>query len=179
MEIRLRRCKRCAKAIVICGPCDLRRRYCVECSPEAERERLARAWRTYRDSPEGKAQHAAEEKDRRQRRKRESVGDRHRVETSELGTVRCQEVVLVPEPLSTGVRPAAPAPPMEAEPAVAHLAAAEAAPVLSAGREVTLAFSRALRAMAKALLGTAVVCCACGRRGVVTRLRLETKRRRR
>ena len=174
MEIYLRRCKRCTKAIAICGPCDRRRLYCVECSPEVERERLARAWRTYRDSPEGKAQHAAEERERRQRRKRESVGDRCRAATSELGTVHCQEVVLVPELLSTGV------PPEEKTGAVgAQSKEAEPALVLWVACDVTLVFPRALRAMAKALRGTSVVCCACGRSGVVTRLRLETKRRRR
>ena len=57
--------------------------------------------------------------------------------------------------------------------------AAEFTPVLSAGCELTLVFPRALRRMAKGLLGTSVACATCGRSGVVSRLRLATKRRRR
>ena len=178
--------------------------YCVECAPGAEADRLKRARKSYRESPEGKAQHAAEERDRRQRRKRESVGDRCRGETTDLGSVRGQEVAPVAELLSRDLRTeeaggeprgallpdevgAATRTPSEsplslagqAEPAGVLVDAGKATAILSMGRAVTLVFARGLRAMAKALLGTRVACGVCGRSGVVTRLRLETKRGRR
>ena len=173
--------------------------YCVECSPGAEADRVKRARKSYRDSPEGKAQHAGEERNRRQRRKRESVGDRCRGERTDLGSVRGQEVAPVAELLSRELRTeeaggesrgallpdearAAALTPADRRPSLAELArvlveAGEATAVLSMERAVTLVFPRGLRAMAKALLGTRVVCSVCGRSGVVTRLRLETKRR--
>lgn len=164
-------------------------------------DRLKRARKTYRESPEGKAQHAGEERGRRQRRKRESVGDRCRGEPTDLGSVRGQEVAPVAELLSkdlrrgeAGEQPSASLLPDEvgaaaftpaersrsvAVQAGALGAAGSATAVLSMGRTVTLVFPRGLRAMAKALLGTSVACGVCGRSGVVTSLRLETKRRRR
>lgn len=202
MEIRLRRCKRCRRVLQSCGPCDWRRcSYCPECSPGAEEDRLKRARKKYRESPEGKAQHAAEERERRQRRKRESVGDRCRGEPGDLGSVRGQEVAPVAELLwrdlrrgeaggqtSASLLPeeggAAAFTPAERSPSVmveasAVVAAGNATAVLPAGRAVTLVFPRGLRATAQALLGTTVACGDCGRGGVVASLRLEPKRRRR
>ena len=204
MEIRLRRCKRCVAPLLLCESDDGRRLYCRGCSPLAGRARRKKARDRYRESPEGKAQHAAEEKGRRQRRKRESVGDRHRSNGKDSGTLRCQEVALVPEQLSTGVRrqearaerPVWLAPdevvvavvvapveatssPKEAELAIVANSAADRTHALAAVCEVVLVFPRALRTMAKALLGTSVACCVCGRGGLVARLRQEAKRRRR
>ena len=147
-------------------------------------DRLKRARKNYRESPEGKAQHADEEKDRRQRRKRESVGDQPGGETTDLGSVRGQEVAPVAELQSRDVRAeeagveAARSLLTEEVGAVASTAE-RATATLSMRRAVTLVFPRGLRAMAKALLGTRVACGVCGRSGVVTSLRLETKRRRR
>lgn len=164
-------------------------------------DRLSRARKKYRESPEGKAQHADDERDRRQRRKRESVGDQSGGETTDLGSVRGQEVAPVAELLSRELRRGE-----AGEQTCAWLLAGEVGAAASGSAErsrtvvvqagvlgargsttaassmggaVTLVFPRGLRAMAQALLGTKVACNGCGRSGVVTSLRLETKRRRR
>ena len=146
MEIRLGQCKRCPATFLVCRPCDRVRWYCAPCKPEATSERLERARKKYRESPEGKEQHASEEKDRRDRL-RGAVGDQGRAEEKVPGTVRCQEVAPVPEPQRTE------------EIAEAALC------------EVTLVFAERLRRVAEALVGCLVACSECGRSGLVTRLR--------
>ena len=163
-------------------------------------DRLNRARKNYRESPEGKAQHADEERERRQRRKRESVGDQPGGETTELGSVRGQEVAPVAELQSSDLRIGGPgeetsasllpdevgtaaSTPAERSPTVvvqaSALGAREGATATSSmGRAVTVVFPRGLRAMAKALLGTRVACGVCGCSGVVKSLRMEAKRRR-
>jgi len=84
----------------ICRPCDRGRRYCVGCAPVAEQERLKRARGKYRHSPEGKAQHAAEEQKRKAGLRR-GVGDRCSDDTKCLGSVRAVEVAPVPKPRAT------------------------------------------------------------------------------
>lgn len=64
--------------MVLCRRCDRGNVYCITCSPQRARERIQRAQRTYRRSPEGQAQHRDEERARRARRRaeRDRVGDR-------------------------------------------------------------------------------------------------------
>jgi hypothetical protein len=150
VEIRLGQCKRCPATFLVCRPCDRVRWYCARCKPEATCERLERARRKYRESPEGKEQHASEERDRRERC-RGAVGDRGRDKENVPATVRCQEVAPVLEQRTEEI--------------------AEAAP-----REVALVFTRRLRRSAEALVGCLVACGECGRIGLVTRLRASARR---
>jgi hypothetical protein len=84
-----RRCGRCEAEFDYCGSCQPGRVYCDDECSEAVREqtvRTARAKYNDRDSPEGLAWHALEERDRKGRRARERVGD-HRC-PEEAGELR-------------------------------------------------------------------------------------------
>ncbi len=86
-----RRCGWCDTEFDCCGSCQPGRLYCSdECSESAREEsaRAARAKYNARDTPEGLAWHAFEERERKARRAEERVGD-HRC-PEETGEVRVQ-----------------------------------------------------------------------------------------
>ncbi len=74
VELHFRQCGRCQAPFEYCHSREPGRRYCYECAPLAQRERERRARREYRDSDEGREQHADEESRRRARLR--CVGDR-------------------------------------------------------------------------------------------------------
>jgi len=154
-ELFFKRCERerCQRAFWYCRSREPGRRYCIECSPVARREREQKARRTYRKSPEGQEQHRDEELDRRQRQlgrvgDRRCAPERGRVQTRAM-TAAYQVVV---EEKSDARREL----------------------------EWVLVAWPGLRAAAEQMLGAYVVCPCCGREGRVTEvLELDEWHRRR
>lgn len=72
-----RPCKRCQRGFLYCRAREPGRLYCgEECASAATEDRVHKARKKYRDSPEGREQHCDEEVERRERRRLERVGDR-------------------------------------------------------------------------------------------------------
>lgn len=72
MEALFLDCDLCAGPFLVCRPCGFNQRYCGPvCAREARAESVSTARKKYRDSEEGRAQHAAEERERRERQRQE------------------------------------------------------------------------------------------------------------
>jgi hypothetical protein len=78
VEARFLECDLCAGPFLVCRPCGFNQRYCgPACAAEARAESVATAQKKYRDTDEGRAQHADEEGKRREReRKKRAAGER-------------------------------------------------------------------------------------------------------
>jgi hypothetical protein len=58
--LRLYRCQRCGRVVLICSRCDCNQRYCADdCAQQARRESLRRAGQRYQQTHRGKCKHAA------------------------------------------------------------------------------------------------------------------------
>lgn len=153
-ELFLKQCEResCRRAFVHCRSREPGRRYCPECSPIVEHERIQKAQRKYRASPWGQEQHRDEEEDRRRRQR--GVGDR-----------RCDgEQGQVLTPVATA----------------AYVAATEEKRDARSELEWVLVAWPGLVAVAEQMLGTWVACPCCCRAGrVIEVLEVDEWRRRR
>ena len=156
-----RPCGRCSEIFEYCGSCQPGRLYCCdECSEGAREESVRQAHANYndRESPEGMEAHRLEEKDRRDRRARERVGD-HRC-PEEIGEL--QVPALAATQAAAEVRDVTPK------------RAARAAVV----EWILVAWPEALEE-AQRRLGTEATCPFCGRRGRIVRVvSIEQWRRR-
>ena len=158
-QVGFRRCQSCGEAFLHCRRHQSNQLYCPgACAIEAERERLRRARKKYRNSSEGRDQHRADEKDRRDR-----VGDRCCEQAGPDGKVRDDDENEVSEE---------PAPPPATGPERASSPATSATSAIAGGElpEWVVAVFDGLWDQARALVGQVVELEGCGCRGVVVRL---------
>ena len=150
-----RPCRRCHQPFWHCGSCAPGRRYCPgECSELATQDRARRARQAYRSTSWGREQHRDEEAERRERRRRERVGDR-RPKEDQISVMESIEMPPAVEP-DDALRPRK----------------------LSEIKWLLVVWP-GLLAAAEELLGRHVACPFCGRRGLVLRaVRLHIWRRR-
>jgi hypothetical protein len=98
---RLRRCRACNAAFVICRSCDRGQCYCSpECRAAARREQRRRANRRHQHSPEGRLDHRDRQREYRKRCAQRRVTDTSSLAVASLGNI----ATCAPESENTIVR---------------------------------------------------------------------------